>query len=60
MMRPCYILSQFAFAASAQQLASDPGVLGPPLELVHIYNDQFASGMILTRSNPVIQEALTS
>lgn len=31
-------------SVSAQQLASDPGIFGPKIELVHIYNDEFATG----------------
>jgi hypothetical protein len=30
----------------AQQLISDPGVKGPPLELVHLYNDQWPTGTL--------------
>ena len=41
------ILSVFILVlfASAQQIASDPGVYGPQLELVHIYNDEFPTGI---------------
>ena len=31
--------------ASTPQLATDPGKHGPPIELVHVYNDQFPTGM---------------
>jgi len=30
--------------SSAQQLLRDPGVAGPPLEIVHLYNDQWPTG----------------
>jgi len=41
------LLPQFLLLASAQQLASDPGVYGPALELVHLYNDEFPTGQFL-------------
>ncbi|MCJ1431772.1 hypothetical protein MMC27_001127 [Xylographa pallens] len=41
-------LSIGVFRISAQQLASDPGVHGPPLEVAHIYNDQFPSGITVS------------
>ncbi|MCJ1355208.1 MAG: hypothetical protein MMC33_005199 [Icmadophila ericetorum] len=34
--------------ASTQQLASDPSVYGPPIELVHIYNDEFPTGIAVS------------
>jgi hypothetical protein len=34
----------FSALASAQQLLRDPGIAGPPLELVHLYNDQWPTG----------------
>jgi hypothetical protein len=30
--------------SSAQQLICDPGVAGPPLELVHLFYDQWPTG----------------
>jgi len=44
--------SRLALAASAllpalstaQQILRDPGVAGPPLEIVHLYNDQWPTG----------------
>ena len=33
---------------SAQQLRSDPGAAGPPLEIVHLYYDQWPTGKSLT------------
>jgi hypothetical protein len=30
--------------SSAQRIRSDPGVAGPPLEIVHLYNDQWPTG----------------
>ena len=33
----------------AQQLRSDPGVAGPPLELVHLYNNQWPTGTLSCR-----------
>jgi hypothetical protein len=34
--------------SGAQQLLRDPGVAGPPLELVHVYNDQWPTGTLLS------------
>ena len=34
-----------ALSVSSQQVVSDPGVFGSPIELVHLYNDEFPSGM---------------
>jgi hypothetical protein len=31
--------------SGAQKLLQDPGVAGPPLELVHLYNDQWPTGI---------------
>ena len=28
------------------QVARDSGVAGPPIELVHLYNDEFPTGML--------------
>ena len=39
------ILPFCVLSASSQQVVSDPGVFGPPIELVHLYNDDFPSGM---------------
>jgi hypothetical protein len=30
--------------SGAQQLLRDPGIAGPPLELVHLFNDQWPTG----------------
>ncbi|PSN66917.1 major royal jelly protein [Corynespora cassiicola Philippines] len=35
---------------SAQQILSDPGVAGPPLEIVHLYNDQWPTGITVSRT----------
>ncbi|MCJ1280913.1 hypothetical protein MMC26_000230, partial [Xylographa opegraphella] len=43
-----FLLSSFALSASAQALASDPGVYGPAIELVHIYNDEFPTGIAVS------------
>ena len=29
----------------SQQVAQDPGTYGPALETVHLYNDEFVTGM---------------
>lgn len=47
------LLTAFTYSAllvSGQQMASDPGVYGPPLELVHSYNDQFPTGNFMYTS----------
>lgn len=36
---------------SAQHLIQDPGVAGPPLELVHLYNDQWPTGTSICHVN---------
>jgi len=45
MYQTLLILSLWAISISSQQVVSDPGVFGPPIELVHIYNDEFPSGI---------------
>jgi hypothetical protein len=37
--------------SGAQQLLRDPGIAGPPLELVHLYNDQWPTGTLLLLYN---------
>lgn len=32
------------------QLISDPGVAGPPVEVVHLYNDQWPTGITISRT----------
>ena len=39
------ILLSCALSVSSQQIVSDSGVFGPSIELVHLYNDEFPSGM---------------
>jgi hypothetical protein len=34
----------FPALSAAQQLLRDPGIAGPPLEIVHLYNDQWPTG----------------
>ena len=36
--------ASWARLTSSQQLAQDPGVTGPPLEVVHLYNDLYPIG----------------
>ncbi|KAF1947970.1 major royal jelly protein [Clathrospora elynae] len=36
--------------SSAQQISSDPGVAGPPLEIVHLYNDQWPTGITVSKT----------
>ena len=47
------ILPCCALSVSFQQIVSDPGVFGPSIELVHLYNDGFPSGMTLTEPHQV-------
>ncbi|KAH6872364.1 major royal jelly protein-domain-containing protein [Alternaria rosae] len=35
--------------SSAQRIRSDPGVAGPPLEIVHLYNDQWPTGITVSK-----------
>jgi hypothetical protein len=51
------MLSKVLFAASAllpaltsAQVISDPGALGGPLEVVHLYYDQWPTGITVSRS----------
>ncbi|KAG9379593.1 major royal jelly protein [Pyrenophora tritici-repentis] len=45
------VLSALLPALSAtQQLRSDPGVAGPPLELVHLYNNQWPTGITVSKA----------
>ncbi|MCJ1234161.1 hypothetical protein MMC14_002119 [Varicellaria rhodocarpa] len=48
----CTVFS-LALFASAQQLASDQGVYGPSLELVHIYNDEFPTGIAVSSTGRI-------
>ncbi|KAI9794283.1 MAG: hypothetical protein M1833_000426 [Piccolia ochrophora] len=45
----CSVCLALKAVAVAQDLASDPGVLGPPLELVHVYNDAYPAGIAVSR-----------
>lgn len=38
------VFNSYILVISGQIVASDPGVYGPPLELVHLYYDQFPTG----------------
>jgi hypothetical protein len=38
------LASAFLPALSSAQVIRDPGIAGPPLELVHLYNDQWPTG----------------
>ena len=53
-MHRYYVLGLFDFAllAASQQIASDSGVSGPPLELVHVYNDEFPTGQLFLTLAP--------
>lgn len=33
-----------AWLSTGQDVATDPGVAGPPLEIVHLYYDQWPTG----------------
>ncbi|KAB2580009.1 hypothetical protein DBV05_g1523 [Lasiodiplodia theobromae] len=46
-------LSGYAFLAwvsAAQDIATDPGVAGPPLEIAHLYYDQWPTGIAVSSS----------
>ncbi|KIV77490.1 hypothetical protein PV11_09280 [Exophiala sideris] len=38
---------------SAQQIAQDPGVRGPPLEIVHLYYNEFPTAVAVSSSNRI-------
>lgn len=42
-----------ALSVLSQQIVSDPGVFGPSIELVHLYNDEYPSGMTLAKPDQV-------
>jgi len=47
-------LAALACAASStvgQHIAQDPGVVGPPLEIVHLFYDQFPTGVAVSSEN---------
>tara|TARA_R110002003_G_scaffold44_7_gene3251 strand:- start:9744 stop:10937 length:1194 start_codon:yes stop_codon:yes gene_type:complete len=48
-----------AVLSSAQQLLRDPGVAGPPLEIVHLYNDQWPTGTFFLRASHSTLATLT-
>ena len=39
-----------SFPAFAQQVLSDPGTAGPPLEIVHLYEDEWPTGIAVSAS----------
>jgi hypothetical protein len=42
------LLSVLSVSSSAQVI-SDPGVSGPPLEIIHLYNDQWPTGKLCAK-----------
>ena len=38
------LLASLAGSSLTQQIAQDPGVGGVPIEIVHIYNDEYPQG----------------
>ncbi|MCJ1474320.1 hypothetical protein MMC13_002978 [Lambiella insularis] len=42
------LFPSFVLSVSAQVLASDPGIYGPALELVHVYFDEFPTGIAVS------------
>lgn len=44
------IAATLAAVAATQQVASDPEVHGPSLELVHLYYDEFPTGIVVSRT----------
>jgi len=51
-MRPTSITAALLLSsvAVAQQIAQDPGVRGPPLEITHLYYDQMPTGIAVSKS----------
>ena len=41
------LLASLAGSSFAQQIAQDPGVGGVPIEIVHLYNDEYPQGQLL-------------
>lgn len=54
-MKLSTIVALFSAAScvSAQQIAQDAGVRGPPLEIVHLYYNQFPTGVAVSSSNRI-------
>ncbi|QIW98904.1 hypothetical protein AMS68_004422 [Peltaster fructicola] len=48
MLQTTFITALVAGLASAVDLATDPGVYGPALELVHLYYDEFPTGIAVS------------
>jgi len=44
------LLPALSIAANEYKVISDPGTAGGPLELVHLYNDQWPTGITVSRS----------
>jgi sugar lactone lactonase YvrE len=44
-----FVVVLFTTLCRAQNLARDPGVVGPPLDIVHLYNDQWPTGITVSR-----------
>ena len=44
------LLASLAGSSLTQQIAQDPGVGGVPIEIVHLYNDEYPQGQLLPLS----------
>lgn len=44
MLSASILIALLVPALSSAQIIKDPGVYGPPLEVVHLYNDQWPTG----------------
>ncbi|KAL9093161.1 MAG: hypothetical protein Q9159_000338 [Coniocarpon cinnabarinum] len=44
------LLALLITPTQCQQLASDPGTAGPPLEVVHLFHDQFPTGFAISHT----------
>ena len=44
------LIASLAGSALTQQIAQDPGVGGVPIEIVHLYNDEYPQGQTLPLS----------
>lgn len=49
-MKPSLLALLSGSAVVAQQIAQDPGVRGPPLEITHLYYDQMPTGIAVSRT----------
>lgn len=47
------VLASLAGLSLTQQIVQDPGVGGVPIEIVHLYNDEYPQGQLLHFPSPL-------